>query len=73
MQNDQFNITILPDGKLKVETDEISAANHLNASDFLRYLATLLGGDTITQPKAQAHRHVHGRTSQRLDAQQASH
>jgi hypothetical protein len=59
VQQDELNISITEDGRVKVETDLISAPNHVNAEQFLQYLATLLGGDTITQPKAQAHRHVH--------------
>jgi len=59
MHVDQIEVEILQDGMVKVSTDKISAPNHLNCDQLLQYLATLLGGTTQSQPKAQAHRHGH--------------
>ena len=47
---DRIKITILGDGTIKAETDAVSAANHLNADEFLSFLAAQAGGEvTITQ------------------------
>lgn len=48
---DQMNITILEDGTIKVETDKISGANHLNAESFLREMSKLAGGQVTTRRK----------------------
>ena len=41
---DKIQITILQDGTIRVETDKISGANHLNAEQFLREMSRLAGG-----------------------------
>lgn len=41
---DTMNITILPDGSLKIETDKISQANHMTAEAFLRNVNNACGG-----------------------------
>ncbi len=41
---DTLNITVLPDGTLKIETDRVSAANHMTAEAFLRDAQKLMGG-----------------------------
>jgi hypothetical protein len=41
---DQMQVEILADGTLKVTTDKISMANHLNAEKFLRFADELMGG-----------------------------
>jgi len=66
MHQDELKITILDDGRLRVETDTVSPANHLGADELLAFLSRLLGGETLTQPKAHAHTHTHR-------GQQASH
>ena len=48
-----MNITILPDGTIKVETDKISQANHMTAEAFMRNIATAAGGH-------QERKHKHG-------------
>ena len=50
---DSMQITILPDGSLKIETDKISQANHCTAEAFLRNIAKA-GGAT------QKQKHKHG-------------
>jgi len=59
MQVDQLHVTILDDGRVRIDTDAISLANHLGADELLAFLGRLLGGETITQPKAHAHTHTH--------------
>lgn len=41
---DTMNITILPDGTIKVETDKISRANHMTAEAFMRNMSTACSG-----------------------------
>ena len=50
---DEMKITILDDGSVKVETDQISQANHMTAEAFLRFVAQAAGGK-------QERRHKHG-------------
>ena len=60
---DNINVTILEDGTIKVETDEVGQANHMNAEKFLAFMARLAGGQTETIRKPHSHgqhTHVHG-------------
>ena len=41
---DMIKVTILEDGTIKTETDQISAANHANATGFIQQMFTLVGG-----------------------------
>ena len=61
---DEIQIEVLEDGTIKSTTDPISGANHANAEQFLRQMATLAGGDTTRTRKAGhthhgAHSHDH--------------
>lgn len=56
---DTLNIEILEDGTIKTTTDAVSGANHANAEQFLKYMATLAGGETDRQRRADAHHHHH--------------
>ena len=44
MPADKLTLEILPDGTIKSTADGVSAANHDNAENFLRNVATLAGG-----------------------------
>jgi hypothetical protein len=44
VQADKLTLEILPDGTIKSTADGVSAANHDNAENFLRNVATLAGG-----------------------------
>lgn len=44
MTSDKLTMEILPDGTIKTSTDAVSGANHDNAENFLRNVATLTGG-----------------------------
>lgn len=59
MQSDQLKITVLEDGTIKVETDEVGQANHLSADKFLEAMSRLAGGDTETIRKGRTHAHHH--------------
>lgn len=48
---DKIKITILDDGTLKIETDKISGANHLNAHQFLAEMSRLAGGEITIKSK----------------------
>jgi hypothetical protein len=67
MTTDTLKITILEDGTIKVETDQISQANHRSADEVVKLLGTLMGGEiTIDQHhpghshqgQAQSHHHA---------------
>ena len=47
---DIMEIEIQEDGKIKVTTEEISDARHLDADELLEELEKLLGGERITTP-----------------------
>ncbi len=51
---DTIRISILPGGLVKVESDHISAPNHLSADRLLRGLEGDLGGSTETERKKNA-------------------
>ena len=60
LRQDEIQIEILADGTIKVTTDPVSAANHLNAEQFLRFVSTLAGGPTkITRRSGHDHTHHH--------------
>jgi len=43
---DTLHIEVLEDGTIKTTSDSISAANHSNAEEFLRFVARMAGGET---------------------------
>lgn len=59
MQSDKVKITILQDGSIKVETDEVGQANHTSADKLLGLLAQLAGGKTESIRKGKTHSHGH--------------
>jgi hypothetical protein len=59
MKIDAITITILEDGTIRMETDEVGQANHLSAEKFLETVSRLAGGETETVRKPQAHSHSH--------------
>lgn len=57
---DKMHVTILEDGRVKVETDRISAAAHTSAENLLSSMEQLLGGQTIVEHKdGRGHTHEH--------------
>jgi hypothetical protein len=57
--SDKMRITILPDGSIKVQTDEISAPNHMEAEALLARLEELAGGKTEVEHAGHEHGHTH--------------
>ena len=55
MQEDSLAIEILDDGTIKISTDQISPANHLNADQFLKLIAELAGGETTKTKNRHSH------------------
>jgi hypothetical protein len=61
---DKITIEVLEDGTIKTTTDAVSAANHQNAEQFLREVATLAGGTVkrILRVGAGLHAALHAHT-----------
>lgn len=59
MKFDALEIEILEDGTIKTTSDAVSGANHANAEQFLKYMATLAGGETKRVKRPDAHHHPH--------------
>jgi hypothetical protein len=59
MEIDKLVIEILDDGTIKTTTDEVGAANHDNAEQFLRAMARLAGGETTRRRRDAKPRHAH--------------
>lgn len=60
---DVMEIEILEDGTIKTTTGAVSGANHANAEQFLKYMATLAGGTTERVKRGDVqtnHHHHHG-------------
>lgn len=58
-KGDEIQIEILEDGTIKSSTDPISGANHANAEQFLKHMATMAGGVTEIKRKGSG-QHSHG-------------
>lgn len=58
-KNDEIRFTILEDGSVKWETDEISPANHATAERATAGIAKLLGGQSSQVRKRHGHTHSH--------------
>ncbi|HWQ32304.1 MAG TPA: hypothetical protein VNQ79_05430 [Blastocatellia bacterium] len=58
MNEKSITVEILPDGRVKVETGDLSGPQHMKADQFLREMARLLGGD-VTVEKLNHHHHHH--------------
>lgn len=59
MGNDTIDITILGDGTIKSETDQVSNANHIAAEAFMKYLSELTGGKTTRTRRGHTYTHTH--------------
>lgn len=56
----QFEVTILPDGNVRVVTGAIGGPEHMAAEKFMAFLARELGGETKVEKLPQEHHHHHG-------------
>lgn len=64
---DKLKITILQDGTIRTESDQISVQNHSNAEEFLSHMASLAGGTTERTNRgaeSTTHSHTHDETHQ---------
>ena len=59
MSEDRIKVSILKDGTIRVETDPISAPNHVNATALLKQIATLAGGEVTIEKRTDHHEHGH--------------
>jgi len=62
MSHDKIMVTILEDGTIKMETNKISVASHVNAENFLKECFRLAGGKSTVEFKKglAVHEHAHG-------------
>ena len=60
MPGDNIKISILEDGTISIDTDEISGPNHVSADEFLTLIEKLTGTKTSEKQKAGYHMHTHG-------------
>jgi hypothetical protein len=73
LKSDILSIEILDDGTIRTTTDVVSGANHANAEQFLKYLATLAGGDTVRVKRTDAHAHGHSHSHSHDEAHDHEH
>ena len=55
----QMEVTILEDGTVKVETDDMGGPDHKTADEFLKMLSRLCGGEVTEQKRDRGHHHAH--------------
>ena len=55
---DEIIFEILDDGTVKMTTDEVSPANHLNADKLLGAIQRTLGGAATREKRKDAHAHA---------------
>ena len=58
-QSDTLTITILESGTIKIDTDPVSASNHLSAENFCKELFRLAGGEVTINHKHSKMGHSH--------------
>lgn len=56
---DIIEVTILPDGSIKMETSKVSGPNHTSAENFLRDVEAAAGVKAKRSRRAERHAHVH--------------
>lgn len=56
---DSLIVDVLPDGTIRVSTDEVSDTNHMNAEKLLRFLAEEMGVSATRVKRGHAHSHTH--------------
>ena len=57
MAKGQIEVEVLEDGRLVVNTGDMSGPNHKAADEFLKLLQTLMGGEVETEKTKHAHGH----------------
>jgi hypothetical protein len=51
--------TILENGTVRIDTDQISGPNHATAEAALQWIANQLGGDVTRTRRVDIHQHIH--------------
>lgn len=59
---DEIKIEIGAGGMIKTTTDQVSPANHQNAEQFLRSMASQVGGKVNRTHRHKGHAHTHTHT-----------
>lgn len=59
MPKNEMDIQILPDGRLRVETNDWSGPAHVAADKFLKLVGELMGGEVTTEKVKHSHVHNH--------------
>jgi truncated hemoglobin YjbI len=63
MAANKFNVEILEDGTISVDSDDFDPQVHKSADEFVKYLSELMGGEVVVKEKrthAKHHHHHHG-------------
>ena len=55
----QFEVTILEDGRIKIDTDDMSGSIHIKVDRFVTDTIEDLGGEAETRKKRKTHTHTH--------------
>lgn len=55
MKERKIEIEILPDGEVKIITDDLSGPDHRSADDLLKFLESQLGGEVKKQKRPQTY------------------
>ncbi len=62
---DTLTVTVLPDGRIRIDSDDLSGPNHTSAENLVKLLSQLAGGETTvtrkrpTTIKTHSHTHTH--------------
>jgi len=48
--NEPIKVEFLPDGRMKIETPGIAAADHAAADAFIAFLKHAMGGEVVSEP-----------------------
>ncbi len=59
LKQDEIEIEILGDGRIKILTPGISMPNHTNADKFIQDIARLGGGEVTRERRTDTHRPPH--------------
>jgi hypothetical protein len=55
----QIDVRVLDDGTVRAETGDMGGVTHQAADNFLKFLATLVGGEVETTKAKHGHAHAH--------------
>jgi len=55
----RFNIEILEDGTISVDSESFDPTVHKSADDFVRYLGEMMGGEVVVKEKRSHAKHHH--------------